>query len=248
MNEALIRNGFGLDALDIICLETTDSTNTQAKKYAPGRKTPLLIASDEQTAGRGRQGKRFYSPGGTGLYFSILLPFGGKTEHLPLLTPMAAVAARRGILQTAHADTKIKWVNDLYLQDKKVCGILTESCCDLNGQITHILFGIGINMTTSAFPGEIQGIAGCIACEHRELLAGTIARQLLFLYQSNDENWMAEYQAHGYLTGKRVFFEKNARRFEGIAGMPTPGGELPVVLDSGERVLLSSGEVSVKPI
>ena len=132
---------------NIIVKDTVTSTNSVLKEMAKDgcRKKTVLIANC-QTQGRGRLGRSFYSPPDSGLYISLLLPYNSDSEYHVTLTAAAAVAVSRAIKSTVNIDTKIKWVNDLYVGDKKVCGILAEAVTNAQtGRLDAVVLGIGIN-------------------------------------------------------------------------------------------------------
>ena len=133
--------------LDISVFSSVTSTNTILKEMAEqGAKEGTVIIAEEQTAGRGRTGKQFYSPKGTGIYISILLRPDIPAEESLFLTTSAAVATARAIEDVSDKRALIKWVNDIYLEDKKTCGILTEGAFNVEtGKLDYAIVGIGIN-------------------------------------------------------------------------------------------------------
>ena len=140
---------------------TIDSTNSEAKRYGlSGGAIPAVFVAREQTAGRGRMGRSFYSPNGTGLYYSMLLPLPEKTDHAVSLTAAAAVAAAEAISRVLGCEVGIKWVNDLYRDGKKVAGILCESFPYEDKRLAVI--GIGINLSTQQFPEELAEVAASL--------------------------------------------------------------------------------------
>ena len=146
--------------------ERVDSTNTFAKKILmEGESYPDIIIANEQEQGRGRLGREFYSPKGTGIYCSFILDPFIKIENSILVTVAASVAVSRAIEKVTKKDTRIKWINDIYIDDKKVCGILTEAVTDFEtGIIGKIILGIGINFNTpsESFPDEITDRASSV--------------------------------------------------------------------------------------
>ena len=150
--------------IKLIEYELTDSTNLQARHYVSeldGKASePVLFLAHAQTAGRGRLGRSFYSPADTGLYFSLLTSFPEKLEKILSLTALAAVAAAEQIESTFGRRVDIKWVNDLYLDSRKVAGILAESC--VADTQRYIILGIGINLSTESFPDDLTIKAGSL--------------------------------------------------------------------------------------
>ena len=138
-----------------IKLETVDSTNNYAKKIFDSLETEkTVIIANEQTNGRGRQGRSFHSPKDNGIYMSIVLKKECKLEALNMLTVISAVAVSKAIYNITKLNNEIKWVNDIYINLKKVCGILAESVnIKSNGLTDGVIVGIGINIkTTDDFP------------------------------------------------------------------------------------------------
>ena len=132
------------------CCPVLDSTNRRAAQLAlEGAPHGTVILAGEQTAGQGRRGRRFASPAGKGLYLSLILrPEGWSLPDTLAVTGSAAVAVRQAVQQLCGIRLGIKWVNDLYYNGKKVCGILTEAFTSLeSGQIDHLVVGIGLNLT-----------------------------------------------------------------------------------------------------
>ena len=216
-----------------------DSTNLRMKEQA--RKgllsAPALILAQEQTAGRGRLGRTFVSPRGTGLYMSLLIR---PDEHFEpgRFTVLAAVAVCRAIEELTPLRPRIKWVNDLFLRGKKICGILAEGA----GECAVV--GIGVNLLTppGGFPPE-AGIAGALDVKiHREKLCARIAHH--FYQGLKDPSVLDDYRNRMLLTGKEISYlengqEKNAR----VLGVDDQGG-LIVENEEGKTVL-RCGEVTL---
>ena len=136
-----------------------DSTNDEAKRQENGA-LPVLLIADRQTRGKGRMGRSFYSPEESGLYMSLLFSPSEQGESFMRLTSVAAVALRRAIADVFSLSTDIKWVNDIYLDGKKVAGILCESF-EREGE-KRVVIGIGVNLSTKDFPKELENIAGSL--------------------------------------------------------------------------------------
>lgn len=148
--------------------ETVTSTNTKIKEDAKILPHGFVLVAEHQTEGRGRMGRSFYSPAKTGLYMSILLKkdFGSNPT---LVTTMTAVAVMKAIEKATGKATRVKWVNDILIDGKKVCGILTEGAFS-GGELEYMIVGIGINTATEEFPDEIKDVAGSIGCNKETLL------------------------------------------------------------------------------
>lgn len=239
-NGAKIRIIKGMD--DIIYLKCADSTNDVLKAVASERAEWTVVIAEKQTKGKGSKEREFVSPTG-GLYMSVL--FFPSEMDLGLVTPMAAVAVKRAIKEKFNLETGIKWVNDLYLNGKKICGILTE-CKTTDKGVTAII-GIGINVYRSESGyGEYEDKAGCL-CE------GTIDKSMLIgLAQSVVEQlknfkknggFLHEYAAASILSGKSALLSINGVEKEVfIEGIASDGGLIAVSAD-GTRETIIDGEV-----
>lgn len=151
-------------SLSLHVVDTVDSTNSALKRMAAeGTPHGSVLIANEQTAGRGRMGRSFYSPPGTGIYLSLLLRPRMGAQRATLVTASAAVAVAEAIEQLAGEPVQIKWVNDVLFHGRKVCGILTEAAMDFeSGMVDHVVLGIGVNTAAPAegFPEELQAVAG----------------------------------------------------------------------------------------
>ena len=232
-----------------------DSTNTRARQLAAaGAPHGTLVVADHQTAGRGRRGRSFVSPPGTGLYLSVVLRSALPMEQMVLATSAAAVAVRRAVQQVCGCTLGIKWVNDLYARGKKCCGILTEASADLEtGGVDYLVVGIGLNLLEpgQGWPPELQAIAGAIlelgTPVDRSRLAGVVAAQLLELAEGlPDAGFMQEYRAANIVPGQQVTVLQNGSSRPARALDITDQGHLLIREADGTRQELSFGEVSIR--
>ena len=216
----------------LIVLATVGSTNQYLKELAAaGSPHGTVVIADHQSAGRGRLGRSFLSPKGQGLYLSVLL----RQKPDLRLTPMAAVAVRRAILQETGLAPQIKWINDLVCGGKKLCGILTELCGDA------IIVGIGINCSGIAHEAatslEVLG-----AAFDRSRLAAQVIDQLSQMSPAQ----MQEYKTHCLTIGQDVQLHQNGTmRLAHVDDMDEEGALL-VTLEDGTKERIFSGEVSVR--
>ncbi len=252
IKEEIISSSNKISSYNIIVLKTVNSTNSYIKDLAK-RNAPheTLVIADKQTTGRGRLGREFFSPEGTGIYMSVLL----KPENLALdpslLTVAAGVAVCRTINNISKNTPSIKWVNDIFIDGKKVCGILAESTTDAaSGTIDNIIVGIGLNVTTPSdvFPGKLGEIAGSLFPENttRNEIISKIIEEFKSTYDFCDkESLIEEYKSYSCVLGKKISFTKNNETFTGIAIDINIEGNLIAELDSGVTVALKSGEVSL---
>ena len=238
-----------------IYIEEIDSTNNYAKELAKkGEGEGTIVIADRQTAGRGRVGKKFFSPDATGLYYSLILRPSFSLEEVTFITSAAAVSTVHAIEKVLGVKCGIKWVNDLYLDNKKVCGILCEAAPCLNGGAEYVILGIGINLLPpkGGFPAEIENIAGALLseCENiretKMLLAENIT-DIFFRYYKNFEShsFIPEYQNLSLMEGKRITVLGDTT-CDAVALGVDDRCRLIVQKDGGEKFILSSGEVSIK--
>ncbi|EFI41950.1 MULTISPECIES: biotin--[acetyl-CoA-carboxylase] ligase [Peptoniphilus] len=245
-----------LKDIDIYCYETIDSTNTQAKRllYSKDLENFTVLISDEQTKGRGRKGRSFSSPKGSGIYMTIILfpKDNFKINSFDLITVRAANAVVNAIKSKTDKEPKIKWVNDIFLNHKKICGILSEADYDFESkQIKSIIIGIGLNFSTdlSAFSKELRPIVGSLL--PKDLLRNEFIGEILnefykACYEQQREEILKIYKDNSLLLGRSVSFEKDSKKYEATAIDINENGNLIVELEDGSIISLSSGEVSVK--
>ncbi len=248
LRQALAEDGVGIA---VRFFETCDSTNTEAKRMvASGHSSPCLIVAEEQSGGRGRLGRSFYSPRGSGVYFTLLHKVTAEANDAVTLTCAAAVAAMRGILSATGRRTEIKWVNDLLLNGKKVCGILSESVISPAGE-RYVIIGIGINLRPIDFPEELREIAGSLAdCETtREDLISAVVRELIPSLESpRSRAWHGDYVQNSCVIGQRIRWGREGDWQTGQAVGIDPDGKLIVRLDDGSSDVLGSGEITLRKI
>jgi BirA family biotin operon repressor/biotin-[acetyl-CoA-carboxylase] ligase len=259
MNEAEIRSLLHTEwaGQELFCYDTIDSTNTKAKDLAEqGYPSGTLVVSDQQVAGKGRRGRSWESPSGFGIFMTLLLKPEINPNNASMLTLVAALATAKAISDITEADARIKWPNDIVINGRKICGILTEMSAQFD-YINHIVIGIGINVHNETFPEEISQTASSLLleCGRRFHRASLIARFLecfekdyaVFLETEDLEGLMKEYNALLVNTQKQVRVLDPKEPFEGKAIGITKKGEL--IVDTWEsRKLVSSGEVSVRGI
>lgn len=244
-----LRKELGNEPIALRVFDCVDSTNEEAKRMAiDGERRTVLIAAAQQTRGRGRLGRSFYSPASTGIYFSVLHTVDRPLQSAVSLTGAAAVAVMRAIRTKTGKDPSIKWVNDLYLDGKKVCGILAEALSGLEEGRRHLILGIGINLRTDEFPMELSDKAGSVYGIYatRAALIAEIYRELKpFLQDSENRTWIEDYRAHSAVLGKRIVWTEGEHSREGRAVGINDFGELEVETDQNERLVLRTGEISV---
>ncbi len=236
----------------VTVLEETASTNRLAKQMGIGENAPdgTVIVARCQTAGSGRRGRSFYSPAGSGIYFTVLLRPRKNVQDSLLLTTAAAVAALRGVEEVCRVSLSIKWMNDLYLEEKKVGGILTEAVTDFeSGAIEFVVVGIGLNLYEPAggFPGELSQKAGAIlqpgAAVDQNALVASIVNALH--EEAQREEISPLYRERNIVPGRRVTVIGNGQESDMLAKEILPDGRLVLLDEEGREKRLAFGDVSL---
>ena len=242
---------------EIYYFDSIDSTNTKAKELAEeGHPSGTLVVADRQTAGKGRRGRSWESPTGIGIFMTLMLKPEINPNNASMLTLVAAMATTRAIRRVTGVPAMIKWPNDIVMNGKKVCGILTEMSAQFD-YINHIVIGIGINVHNEEFPEEIAQTASSLFLEsgqhiHRASLIEAFLEEFEDVYaeylKTEDmEGLQKEYDTMLVNRGRQVRVLDPKEPFEGKAMGITKKGEL--IVDTWEsRKLVSSGEVSVRGI
>ena len=248
-NALLDALGAQFDNVTARVFDEIDSTNTEAKRMVlDGFLGDALLVAHQQTAGRGRMGRSFYSPLQTGAYFSILHTLKTPLCDAVAITSAASVAVMRAIRTLTGIQTDIKWVNDLYYNGKKICGILTEAVSA--GESTHVIVGIGINLNTADFPEELASIAGSLHAQidAAKLIAEVYRQIALYLKDSSNREWLEDYRKHSMVLGKRVSWGNAESMQIGVAESIDGDGALIIKDESGNLIRLHTGEISIRPI
>ena len=236
-----------------------ESTNKTAKELAiSGAEHGTIIIADHQSAGRGRFNRSFYSPTGKGIYISFIFrPSRNNLVANPtLITAFAAVKVCEAIEATTGKSPQIKWVNDIFLDGKKICGILTEAVTDFEtNNLQWVVLGIGINFTIpeEGFPKEIEETAGAIFSDEKptitrnRLISELINGILSFEDERIKESIFLKYKERLFILGKGITVtESNGLSFEATAVDIDSTGRLIVEKENGERLSLSTGEVKLR--
>jgi len=236
--------------IDIIVFESIDSTNTEAKRVFEKDGKDMLICAEKQTSGRGRQGKTFYSPEKTGIYMTVVIHPDLPLNFASRATTATAVAVCKAIEKLTDKKPKIKWVNDIFIDNRKVCGILTEAVSLENNNIADgLIIGIGINISTTCFPDEIKDIAGSLNAKevNRNVLIAEIFKRVTD-YTSDLQNpsYIEKYKNRCFVLGKEITFEQSGKTYNATALDIDKNGGLIVKTSDGKTETLQSGEISIK--
>lgn len=249
---------------DLHVYDCLDSTNLEARRRLLDNSSPPshgdVIIARQQTAGRGRLGRSFFSPS-HGLYMSIIVKPDFSMEKSTLVTLAAAAAVAEAVADVCGLNPEIKWVNDIYCEGRKVCGILTEATTDFeSGQIDSLIIGIGLNTSHADFPKEIAGTAGRLETEFSQshlaahIIEGTL-NNVAELSREAVPSFMEAYRKRSMVIGKTITVYKGVYRKDPsreINGIPAralsidDSGGLEVMYTDGTREVLTSGEISVR--
>lgn len=252
-----IRKALSPAASDIIvqCCDEVTSTSTVLKTVADSKQRALIALF--QSAGRGRLGRSFFSPRDTGLYLSLRINASALSpEKLMLITPAAAVAVCNALEKSGSSSLKIKWVNDIILDSRKVCGILTEAVTMPNGD-TGVIVGVGINMYSpnGGFPSELSSVAGYVFEHRRENLRNDVAAAFINSFMKliddiDNADFVDEYKKRSCVLDRKI----NVFR----AGSDIPRTAQAIDIDSRCRLIvryddgstegLYSGEISIRTL
>lgn len=240
--------------------DSVDSTNNVLKDMARnGAPSGTVVIADHQTGGKGRRGRSFSSPKGVGVYLSFLFKPESGFDKISNLTSWTAIAVSDAIYNAYEIDSQVKWVNDLLMNRKKICGILTEVTVEAeSGLIDNCIIGIGINVNETSFPEELSQIATSISLENgnktfnRSLLAAELIRSLgdIAYRWPDDEYYLNRYRKSNVTVGSKIVaypqLAENSQGRSGTAIAINDDFTLKVKFDDGSIENLRSGEVSVR--
>lgn len=232
--------------------DTVCSTNTLVRERAnQGEAEGYVLLSNEQTEGKGRSNRAFYSPKNTGVYLSVLLR---PQKAVTAMTTMAAAAMCEAIREVSGRDAKIKWVNDIFVNGKKVCGILTEGAFGMEtGLLDYAVLGVGINLypPVDGFPENLREIAGAVfeksGGDQKNRLIASFLRRFFHYYRADDQTaYIEAYRAESMVIGKKITVLSAAGERPANAIGIDDQCRLVVQYDDGTCAALSYGEISIK--
>ena len=249
-----IRNNWA--GSEIYYYEETGSTNIDAKRLGEeGAAHGTIVVADKQNAGRGRRGRAWQSPAGKDIYFTILLRPSFEPDKASGLTLVMALSVAQAVERKCNLKAGIKWPNDVVLNGKKICGILTEMNMETD-YIQHVVIGVGINVNLDEMPEEISQTATSILWESGEKTArAELLQEVLARFEENygmyekesDLSYMLEeYNSYLVNVGKQVKVLDPKGEFEGIARGINASGELLIETPDGKVAEVYAGEVSVR--
>lgn len=241
--------------IKIYMYDTITSTNAALKEMAAnGTKEGATVIAAEQTAGRGRFKRQFYSPKTSGIYMSMLIKPHIPASQSTAITTAAAVAVSEAAEAVSGKKTAIKWVNDVLINRKKICGILTEASVDIeSGSLQYAIVGIGVNVykPDGGFPDDIKNIAGAVFDEPgydlRNRLAAEIINRFMRYYKELDKKtYLAAYRERCIVPGRKITVLSHDKSTKALALDVDDDCRLHVRYDDGSEDYLSSGEISIR--
>lgn len=242
--------------MEISVVNAVQSTNALVREKANmGASEGYIVLANEQTAGRGRLGRSFFSPKDTGIYMSLLLrPENYAAKQAVRITTMAAVAMCEAIEAVSDEKAGIKWVNDIFVREKKVCGILTEGSFNLeSGLLDYAILGLGINIyrPKGGFPNELSNIAGAVFEKNQNDVKNRLVSEFLnrfYGYYSavNQTDYVEQYRNRSFVIGKQVNLISADESKTAVAIGIDDECRLLVKYPDGTEDCYSSGEISVR--
>lgn len=242
----------------VLCFDSVDSTNNRLRELAlDGAPDGQVVIANEQLNGRGRRGRVFISPKDKGIYLSMLFHPDSLPTDIVEITAWTAVAVNNAIQTVCGFRAGIKWVNDLIINQRKVCGILTEMSVESeSGYIQYVIIGIGINVNENEddFPEELRNIATSLSMEtnteySRAYLASEIIKELDIMckaWPQKNGKYLDAYRKDNITLGKEIFVIRNSEKKQGVAVSIEDNFSLNICYKDGSRENVSSGEVSIQ--
>lgn len=226
----------------------TKSTQTDAKEgIEAGTKGNTLYLSTCQTAGRGRFQRPYYSPSQGGIYMSLHIQPNLPYEKLPSYTLLVAGAVYKAIKNLTMIEVDIKWVNDIYLKNKKIAGILTEAMTSVEtGLVTDVIIGLGINFSIADFPDDLNKKAGSLFLPPAPISRNELISEIWnCFYNTDPDELLYIYKERSIVLGKEVTFQLDGKFKKGLAKEISESGQLQVELPNKHTIWLNSGEISL---
>ena len=253
MTEAEIKSLMHTDwvAKEVLYFDTIDSTNIKAQELAEkGYPSGTLVVADKQESGKGRRGRSWVSPSGTGIFMTLMIKPDINPNNASMLTLVAALAVAKAITSVTGEEALIKWPNDIVVNSKKVCGILTEMTSA--GPVMGI--GINVNQSEDGFPPELRNIASSLKIIRKrefcraQIIAAVIEELDLINagFPEKREEYLKEYRENCAVIGEEISIERGEEIKKGRAVEIAENFGLEVIFEDGEREVITGGEVSVK--
>lgn len=242
----------------LFCYDAVDSTNTCVMRLAEeGAVHGTVVVADQQNHGKGRRGRNWVSPPGTNIYMSLLLRPDFEVGKAPMLTLLMAYSVAEALIELEQVDAKIKWPNDIVLNKKKICGILTEMMMK-EQEIDYVIIGVGINVNGESVPQELKESATTLRIETgRELSREALLARVLEMFEKNYEQFCRagdlsviqdDYNRILVNVGKEVQVLEPGKEYRALSQGINHIGELQVEKEDGTKASIFAGEVSVRGI
>ena len=254
LNKKIITNSIN-NSIECFIYDSIDSTNLESKRIINELKpSSFIVLSEEQTAGRGRLGRSFYSPKYTGIYLSYTHRISNINDSVTNITSLVATVVTKVLENNLKINLGIKWVNDIYYSEKKLSGILVESVIENN--CIYLIIGIGINVTTTSFPKEIEEIATSL--KGYEISKNRIIIEIvneLYDYLKDDKyldskvqsEYMSFYKKHSIVIGKEIeYYEQNSKKNGKVIDINSRG---ELIVENGNDIdILRTGEITLRVV
>ena len=242
------------EKVNFIIRDEVTSTNDELDLLAKsGLDEVTVMLSESQTFGKGRMGRSFHSPRGSGIYMSILLRPHILPEDCNLLTPMTAVAAAKAISEVLSVKADIKWVNDIYVKGRKAAGILTKAAFSSKDKTDYVIVGIGINLTEpkEGFHKDIKDVAGAlrdsVSFSERDRLVGVFLREFLSYYKSMPEvTFYEEYRKRLLYIGEKITVREKESFYEATVLGVNERLQLEILTEDGKEKTLYTEEITIR--
>lgn len=253
LNASMIQDGLDDFFYSIEIVDSIDSTNDELKRKANTLENGYVIIADQQEKGKGRNGRSFHSPKQSGIYMSIFLKPDLSIQHSLKLTACTSVAIFQAIKKNYGLDSQIKWVNDVYLEDKKIAGILCEASLEMNtASLEYMVVGMGINVHSYSKPKELKDIAGSIEdIAHKKVDRNVLIKDILNYfyeyYTTIDENtFLPIYKENSYVLFKNIMVYDKQGSYPARVLDIDENANLVIQKEDKSITTLSSGEISLR--
>lgn len=234
-------------------IDEIDSTNDELKRRASDLEEGFVFIADTQNKGKGRNGKNFYSPKQSGIYMSLFLKPNLSIQHSLKLTACASVAIYAAIKKNYGLNSKIKWVNDVYIEDKKIAGILCEASLEMNtASLEYMIIGIGINVHSYNVPNELKDVAGSIEdftnqqVDRNKLIKDILNYFYDYYINIKDNTFLPIYKENSYVLLKDIIIYENQDKYQARVLDIDENANLIIQKEDKSIATLSSGEVSLR--
>lgn len=234
-------------------VDTLASTNDELKQRANDLSEGFVLIADQQLKGKGRNGRSFHSPKQSGIYMSLFLKPDLSIQHSLKLTACASVAVYEAIKKNYHLDSKIKWVNDVYLENKKIAGILCEASLEMNtASLEYMVVGIGLNVHSFTMPEELKDIAGSIEdFTHLKVDRNVLIKDILnYFYEYytkiNENTFLPVYKENSYVLFKDITIYEKQGSYPARVLDIDENANLIIQKEDKSISTLSSGEISLR--